>query len=468
MDGNSPQNQTAAPSRDGVPGEAIVDVATPAPGEPQISISDSTRPTTVPGVPSNLISISQYKALRVAPIAAPANLTPDAPSLAALVADNQHMAVAQMRASLAGGINLAVAPPLTYAVLRSLGSAAFGDSLTQISRNFDLTPTPFVAAQQTARVSSHLWADREKKLRTEFLSATDSLGPLPSLVGWSADEAGFSDGSAANDSAFTRSLSDANGLSLAWFSAQANIRLLMAHTMSATAGWAALVPFDGIFERGTHDLVRLPLVRLTAGVTRHVGSDFTADALVGGDLSLMVLRPSTGTLTDFATTRLETALAEAVLALLSNAVAPMAGEMLLPQVDIALALQADEPLRRSGVTQVYDEVLANLKGLDGVGGTYVQTAAPAATLHIAPDGLSLRAAHALAFTYSPRNINGPNYSSDFLAFTSGSGSYVFGTCVWPAPDLRSFFLVLLDARHWVVSLAAVQAPPGAAVLPICS
>jgi len=98
------------------------------------------------------------------------------------------------------------------------------------------------------------------------------------------------------------------------------------------------VPFDGIFERGTHDLVRLPLVRLTAGVTRHLVSDFTADVLVRGDLSLMVLRPSTGTLTDFATSRLETALAETVLALLPNAVALIAGELLLPQVDIALAL----------------------------------------------------------------------------------------------------------------------------------
>lgn len=163
MDGNSPQNQTAAPSQDGVPGNTIGNIATPTLGEPPISISDSTRPTTVLGVPSNLISISQYKALRVAPIAAPANLTPDAPSLAAMVADNQHMAVAQMRTSLAGGINLAVVPPLTYAVVRSLGSTAFGDSLTQISRNFDLTPAPFVAAQQTAWVSSHLWADREKK-----------------------------------------------------------------------------------------------------------------------------------------------------------------------------------------------------------------------------------------------------------------------------------------------------------------
>lgn len=242
----------------------------------------------------------------------------------------------------------------------------------------------------------------------------------------------------------------------------------MAHSMSANAGWTALVPFDGIFERGTHDLLRLPLVRLTAGVTRHLGIDFTADVLAGGGLSLMVLRPSTGTLTEFATSRLETALAETVLALLPNAVAPIAGEILLPQVDVALALQADEPLRRGGVTQVYDEVLANLKGLDGVGGTYVQTAAPAATLHIATDGLSLRAAHALAFTYSPRNINGPNYSSGSSSFTSVTGSFVLGTCVWPAPDLRSFFLVLLDARHWVVSLAAVQAPPGATVSPTCS
>ena len=422
---------------------------------------------TIPEVLATQLTIPAYKALRVRTVAI-GSPVPDVATMAALTADNHHLAVAQLKASLAGGaINLAVAPPLTYAVLRSLGLAASGDSLAEISRNFDLAPTPFVASQQTSRVASQLWADRGRQFRAEFLSATDTFGPWPRLAAWSADEAGFAAASAASDSAFTQSLAAASGLSIDWFGAQTNIRLLMAHSLAANAGWGALAPFNGIFERAPNDLVLLPLLRLTDGVSRFAGADFTADLLAGGDLHLMTLRPASGTLTDFAATRLEPALAEAVQALLSGGAAPAAGEMLLPRADIALALQADGPLRRAGVAQVYDEVLANLPGLDGLGGTYVQTASPAAALHIAADGLSLQAADALAFTFSPRNLHGPtNGSSAGAVFTLGN-AFPLGTCVWPATDLRSFFLVLLDTRHWVVSFAAIQSLPGAAVAPAC-
>ena len=51
-----------------------------------------------------------------------------------------------------------------------------------------------------------------------------------------------------------------------------------------------------------------PASRLTAGVTRYSASDFTADVLPAGGMFWMTLRPSAGSLVDFAAARLEPAM----------------------------------------------------------------------------------------------------------------------------------------------------------------
>jgi hypothetical protein len=382
------------------------------------------------------------------------------------VAENHHLAVAQLQRDLMSDIsNPLVIPPLTYATLRSLSAAARSDSLAEISDHFDLAATAYMAAQQTGRVSSHWWSQRGARFRSEFLWATDAIGPWPRLAAWSADETGFADGSAISDPGLTLALSAIGiGSSIGVFADTAHIRMLVAHSLSASINWETVTPFDGVFERGVDDMIRLPLLRLSAGVTRHSRSDFVADVIRSADLQVMTIRPSSGTLQDFATNRLEAALADAVEALLADGATPPVGEMLLPQMDLALPLQADGPLRSAGVLQVFDETFANLRGLDGIGGIYAQVHSPAGALRIAPDGLALQAGDAIAFTFSPHNVNGGGSASAGL--TASSGSYF--QCVWPAPDLRAFFLVVLDKQGWVVALAAIDAPPGTQVTPQCT
>ena len=47
----------------------------------------------------------------------------------------------------------------------------------------------------------------------------------------------------------------------------------------------------------------------------------------------------------------------------------------------------------------------------------------------------------------------------------GSAYFNLYTCNWPTPNLRSFYLAVVDGNRWVVSLAAVQQPVGTAVTP---
>jgi hypothetical protein len=74
----------------------------------------------------------------------------DASTDTAQSAESRRFAVADLATGLSDDSNKVVVPPLTYSIIRTLGAAANGDSLLQLSRRFELAPSPFVAAHQHA------------------------------------------------------------------------------------------------------------------------------------------------------------------------------------------------------------------------------------------------------------------------------------------------------------------------------
>lgn len=255
-----------------------------------------------------------------------------------------------------------------------------------------------------------------------------------------------------------------------------NIRLVTANTVTEKASWAAVTPFDGIFDGGKnkHDLLQMPMVKVTAGVKRFAGTDFTADAMpMAGGLQLISLRPNASALTTplstYSSTRLEAALSEAIQGLLAVGAKPVAGEMILPKVDINLEIDPKGPLVRAGISLPFDEVNANFRNLDNQGGVYARPVFSSASLRVGNDGLTVKAADATVFTFSPLNIFGSFFGSvsGNVVVISGGIDATFGlfTCTWPTPDLRSLFLIVMDAQSNVVSIAAIQTPPGTEVLP---
>lgn len=431
---------------------------------------------------SSTVTIAEYNAQRNATVSAAATVEPDAATQTALVAANYHLAVAELSLELQDGYfgalgwysgNAAVVPPLTYAALRAIGAAANGDSLAEITNHFDLAPTPYAAAQQTGMVASQIWGERSYRFRTEYLAATDATGAPPRLAAWAATETGFADGSAGSDPGLKQALATL-WVSLATFEKPEGIRMLAVNTLAAKGGWGTVTPFDGVFAVGSQDMVRLPLLRLTENVTRYGGSDFTAAYLPIGNLRVMTLRPTANTLASFAANRLEAALNEAVRVLSDAGIAHEPGEMLLPKGDIGLTTWTLGPLARAGVTRVFDEVNADLRGLDGKGGTYVQQGASysSARLSIAADGLALNAANTFPYTHSPRNVytGSSNYGgiAGYVLIDGYGLGGCFGRQIWPTPDLGPFFIAVLDAKGWLVTLAAIKTLPGTAVTPTCS
>ncbi len=429
------------------------------------------------------LTVTEYKASRSPSTAVATDPIPSAAALANLAAANRRMAVAQLSAQLPAGAsgNPAVVPPLTYSAFRTLTAASRGDTLAQLkSSGFDTAPVQYVAALQTNRVTSQLWADLGRRFTPEFLAATDTTGPWPRLAAWSASETSFGDGRFATDTALISALAqvDPNLNPSALPGPTNNLRLVAANSVTEKASWAAVIPFDGIFDGGKnkHDLLQMPMVKVTAGVKRFAGTDFTADAMpMSGGLQLVSLRPNASALTTplstYSSTRLEAALSEVIQGLLAVGAKPVAGEMILPKVDINLEIDPKGPLVRAGISLPFDEVNANFRNLDNQGGVYARPFFSSASLRVGNDGLTVKAADATAFTFSPLNIFGPNFGSagSIFTFTAATDSshinFNLFTCTWPAPDLRTFFLIVLDGQGSVVSLSAIQTPPGTEVQP---
>ncbi len=479
---SAPAGSTAVDAAGAQPASVAAPIAAgPVANTPSIAAANSTAApdNSVIFVEPTQLTVPEYLARRNTGVITATDPFPDAAAMAALAAANRKLAVAQLAADMAinsnyssFAINAVVVPPLTYALLRDLTAASSGDTLTQIKNSgFDTAPVQYVATLQTSRVTHQLWADRGRRFRTGFFQSTDTLGPWPRLKAWQAAETDFASGSFTTDFALTKGLAAASDkLSPANLPGPTrNIRAVVANSVSEQANWGAVTPFEGVFDRGItkHDLVRLPLLRVTAGVKRFAGADFTADVLPMADgLQLMTLRPQVGKLQDFSKTRLEAALAEAVQGLLGSGATPAAGEMMLPKVDIDLPMDSKAALSRAGITLPFDEVNANFRSLDGLGGIYAVPAFSGASLKVGNDGLTLKAADAMAFTFSPSNVFGPTFSSGSQIPGFSSLTFDLFTCLWPKADMRSFFMVILDSRGWVVSIAAIEAPPGTTVQPV--
>jgi hypothetical protein len=284
---------------------------------------------------------------------------------------------------------------------------------------------------QTNRVQSTWQAETSRRFRTAFMAAVDLLGPVQRLATWNGAEAVLGQ----------------------------DIRLVALHKQAVTHPLTGAIAFEGVFDLGDNlGYANLPMLRVTQGIKRHSSANYTADLASSGNLTWAMIRPVAGRLENFGSAALQTALDE-LLQLRSGSASWPDGEWVLPPGEMSLTHAPDRPLRQGGVTLAFDNTLANLKNLDGQGGTYVETPVMLGLWKASPSALSLSAEQQTVFRFNPLNI-----------FSSGSGNFStsFNQCNAPQPDTRSFFLVVLDAQGWVVQIAAVQSPPAGAscTLPI--
>jgi hypothetical protein len=350
-------------------------------------------------------------------------------------------------------------PSLRSSLVNTVAAAARGDTLAQLRQHQPEESGFYARVVQTQGVQRSLWAPAGTLLDGAFLRATDMIEPLPPLASWQGTEVTRRD-----DAGLNASLEGFSAEALGALELGGNTRLLVVDRLNEQAAFAGAprtLP-DGVFLGA--DGVRRVMPMLQLPSVRHVRPGYEAHLAVGsGHRHIVTIQPTTQGLQAFAASgELATALSElAQMARQRTLVALPAGTMVLPVVKELGASGNARP--GSGLDLASSEVNANLRGLDG-GGTFLRTAELATRLSIGDGGLSMQGGHAAAFNFSPLNVYGPTYGSDFTWFNPEWTFQIRGesapACPRAANDLRSLFIAVFDDDLRLVSLAGLGKLPG--------
>ena len=439
---------------------AGVDAALPTAAASAPAVVATTLPTPV------LRSLPEYRIDRTQPSTVPGLPAPSAAELASIGDVSRSRAVAQLGRALLPRGNAVVVPPLTFAYAAVLASAARGDTLAQVQAQYPAELGAWASAAQTQGVQRQLWAPTATRFLPQFLAATDVAPgtPVPSLQSWLAAELSvwFDPLLAQALVALHPPMIDLDILDQSRPLFETDTRLLVADALNDRVRWLHALEFEGTFvteSGGTR--MSMPMLQISAGVKRLTQPGFVADALTVGERTLLMIQPRADMLWQFSGAKLDAALAQATAALTGSARAALPdSRLVLPRVALKLPGQSVTSL---GVALAFDEMHADLRGLDG-GGTFLKARSAASTLTIDASGLALGAGHQVGFVFSPKNLFNPGaggYGSVLqLASTNIVQFSNVVTCPNPDVDLRSFFLAVLDAQKRVISLSGIAALSG--------
>lgn len=409
-------------------------------------------------------TVSSYSAARATQTASSGNSASPSANLGSSAVSSYadttlQLAVEELNIALDKADNVLAAPPLTLAHLNALMSASSGATASQLKMAFPDAVAWGSQVKNANAVSRQLWSPKGQSFLLAFLQATDLSSANSTTNTWQGHETGFFASPSTPDASFDTALQmvDSEWSSYA-LDATAFNYLTVVDALQAQATWTNASTFDGRFQvdGGSNRLMKM--LKVSDGVRRYADADFTANALTSNGLTVMSITPNTNSVRDFAKTLQLNSAIQKSLAALNNGTT-QAGELVLPAGTLQLEQHADSVVTNRNVHLPYDEVHADMAGLDGNGGTYVKVASPMSVLSLTVDALSLQSANATEFIFSPLNQHGRQYGGG-----GGSGSIImtgprpfFPACD-RAPDLKSFILVILDAQHAVLSIAAIIDP----------
>lgn len=372
-----------------------------------------------------------------------------------------RLAVEELNLALDKDDNVLVAPPLTLAHINALISASYGNTASQLKAAFPDAGTWLSQLKNDNSISRQLWSSRGQSFLLTFLQATDLSGTHESASAWQGHETGFFNSPAVPDASLDAALQavDPEWSSYSLEASAAN-RLTIVDALQTQVAWSNATTFDGRFQVDGGGNRLMTMLTVSNGVRRYAEADFTTNALTSNGLTIMSIVPSTSSVRDFAkSSQLNAAIQHSLAALGSSST--QAGELVLPVGTLKLVQHADSVAVHRNVTLPYDEIQADMGGLDGKGGTYAKVVSPASVLNLTVNALTQQSTNATEFIFSPLNQHGPQYAGG-----GGSGGLIAIGIAVPStpppcnrePDLKSFFLVILDAQQAVLSISAIIDP----------
>lgn len=326
--------------------------------------------------------------------------------------------------------NALTVPPLYFALTHTVASAARGETLAALRLQVAQTSSATVQAGLMHGVARRIGAPPEAVFSGEFMNAVSMAGRPGTwqsleLEAWSA----------------------------AAVAADSNLRLSVYDQISRYWPWAQVQAFSGTFA-GRGMLLKVPMLRVSGPVLRHTAATYSAVGMPLPDSTWLIqITPDTA-LADWPASSLSGALADVATAIAARPVSAAAiGDMVLAVVFESGAVGMND---RRGMTLAMDPVNANLKGLDGTGGTFLTAPTGSAYLQLAADGLRYGGQQFMQFMFSPSNIH-----------NSGSGGTLVTLppsfplpCPSAAVDLRPSYVTIMRPNGGILVLSRQAWPVG--------
>ncbi len=278
---------------------------------------------------------------------------------------------------LTGATANAVAfPPLHFARSQAVAAAAAGDTLAQLRLSLPAT-TPAVQAALMRGVTRTVSAGPDVAVTADFMRSVTAAGQVAPWVALTLDQ-----------------------LSAATLASEPRLRLRIVDEFLPSVPWPQVVVFDGVFVSAYGERAQVAMLRVSGPLLSSTSADMTAVALSLPQGRWLVRLTPTGPIRDWSAADLQAALARATAdAVGAGAVAAVHGDLVLPAAAFAALGMYD----RRGLTLAQDPVNADMRGLDGKGGTYAELAAGTGAVELGAAGLLVHAGTATSFVYSPVN-----------------------------------------------------------------
>lgn len=322
--------------------------------------------------------------------------------------------------------NGVVLPPLQFAWMQGVASAARGPSLAQLQAVWPAANAPpAVGAALMRGVARTVSGKPESTVIDSFVSAV-ALDAVPGTL-----------------ASFTL-----QALSTGAMAADPLLRLDIADTISGSPSWVQPAGFSGHFYSTSQGSLIVPMLRVVGMVLTQAGSTYEAKGLhLGGGRWLFRITPGQG-LNEFGALGLDSALT-ALGAAMAASVARQAvtGDMVVPATAFFPGYAVDD---LSGLIHALDRVNADMRGLDGAGGTSLRADPAYGSMTFNDQGFSYNASRSAKFVFEPLNT----FNSSGVINTRVNPSFGLPPpCPSPTPDLRPSYFVLMDGNGRIELLA---------------
>ena len=307
--------------------------------------------------------------------------------------------------------NGVVLPPLYFARVQAVAAAASGTTLALLRRAIPVPTDNAIVAALTSGLRRSISASAEASVMRTFMDTVTAREHPDTWESLSLEP-----------------------LSASRLAASPNLRMQIVDELVLNIGWPAVSEFDGVFVNDAGARVRSRMLRISGPtLTRSDGIAKSVALSLPQERWLISITPQQA---------LESLSAASLNLILASTITWLGTATAVPSSLQPLVLPLQATFRPLGIYDIrgmeeaQSVTQADLRGIDGKGGTFAELSSSGSILNITAAGLQVFGFSAVSFIFSPDNRFGGGVVTTQLVVLPPVACAGF--------DLRSSYLVLID------------------------